>query len=81
MTNTQLLKILMLKKGIKQKQIAETLSITPQSVYRKVNGINEWKGSEITRIVEMLDLSREESDAIFFGKKVDFKSTTGCYDK
>ena len=63
------------------KQIAETLSITPQSVYRKVNGINEWKGSEITRIVEMLDLSREESDAIFFGKKVDFKSTTGCYDK
>lgn len=75
MTNTQLLKILMLKKGIKQKQIAESLSITPQSVYRKVNGINEWKGSEITRIVELLELSREESDAIFFGKGVDFKST------
>ena len=52
-------------------EIAEALGITRQGLYNKLNGEKEFKGSEIKIISQMLNLSANERDNIFFADFVD----------
>ena len=52
--------------GIKLKFICEKLGLSRQGLYKKMNGRSEFTVSETKEIQEILGLSNEERDAIFF---------------
>lgn len=51
--------------------IAESLGLTRQGFYNKLNGESEFKGSEIKKLSALLNLSTQEKEAIFFADYVD----------
>lgn len=53
------------KRGIKYKNIAEQLGITPNSFSRKVNGESELKLSEVEKLIQILGLNESEKKQIF----------------
>lgn len=55
--------------------LAESLGLTRQGFYNKLNGTSEFKGSEIKRLSAVLGLSDAEKDEIFFADYVDRNST------
>lgn len=57
--------------GCSKSEIAESLGITRQALYNKLNGENEFKSSEIRRLSEILCLTPDERDLIFFADYVD----------
>lgn len=62
--------------GRSKSEIAESLGITRQALYNKLNGENEFKSSEIRRLSEILSLTPEERDLIFFADYVDISANT-----
>ena len=65
--------------GLNRSEIAERLGLTRQGLYNKLNGTNEFKSSEIKLLSEILMLSPQERDYIFFADYVDgnvYTSTT-----
>lgn len=56
---------------ISRNTIAETLGITRQGLYNKLDGKKEFKVSEINLISKMLNLTSDERDTIFFSDFVD----------
>lgn len=60
------LKIKMLEKNIIDKQLITALGINESTFYKKVNGITEFKRSELIIIKLVLGLTSEEMDAVFF---------------
>lgn len=60
------------EKGVSRISIAEYLKISPTSLSYKINGIREFKGSEIFKICEFLGIA--EKEPIFFSNYVDYKS-------
>lgn len=60
------LKIKMLEKNIIDKQLITALGINESTYYKKVNGITEFKRSELIIIKLVLGLTSEEMDAVFF---------------
>ena len=62
------------KSGLPISFIAKKLSITREGLYKKINGDTEFKASEIVNISDILHLSIEERDAIFFASKCEFNS-------
>ncbi len=71
MTNTLKLKAVILEKGFTQEQIAEMLGMTIATFNYKVNNKSEFKASEIKKLAEILHLTAEEVNAIFFADKVE----------
>lgn len=71
MTDTGQLRSLIENSGIKYKFIAETMGITPYGLQRKIDGINEFKASEIAAFCEILNLGKSERDRIFFAQNVE----------
>lgn len=71
MTNTLKLKAVILEKGFTQEQIAEMLGMTIATFNYKVNNKSEFKASEIKKLGEILHLTAEEVNAIFFADKVE----------
>ena len=66
--NKAKLKSLMALHGDTNKDIAELLNLSEQSVSSKINeNGTEFKQGEIKKIIELYNLSPEECDAIFFG--------------
>lgn len=61
----------MAKAGLKYKFIAEELHITPYGLQKKIDNQTEFKGSEIGKLTEILNLSETERSNIFFAKKGD----------
>lgn len=53
--------------GIKKFRIAEALGVTGQTLRVKLAGDYEFKASEIKTLKDILHLTDEERDAIFFG--------------
>lgn len=51
--------------------IAESLGLTRQGLYNKLNGESEFKGSEIKKLSDLLNLSDQEKEDIFFADFVD----------
>ena len=51
--------------------IAEKMGLSRQSLYLKLNGLREFKASEMIKIFDILRLTSEEKNFIFFADKVD----------
>ncbi len=57
--------------GIKMSEAAERIGVTRQGFYNKLSGCTEFKSSEIRVLSDMLKLSSDERDQIFFRDYVD----------
>lgn len=66
MVNADLLKSKYVAKGFKQSDVAELLGITPQAFRAKIQNRKDFKGSEILKLIEGLDIKTEEIRPIFF---------------
>ncbi len=75
MTNTELLKTRISQSGLKLQHIAEQLGLTRFGLYKKLNGESEFRQSEIAKISELLGLTAENRDALFFDLEVEKNST------
>lgn len=71
MTNTQKLKGCITAAGYTQARVAEKLGISITALNNKINNKSEFTASEIATLAEMLHLSRDDVDEIFFKKQVD----------
>ena len=71
MTNTKEFEILLLRKGISKKFIAELLGKSLQTVYNKIHNVVDFTATEIMLICNSLQLSKDERDLIFFAEDVD----------
>ena len=67
MTNTSLLKKAIRKSGLKIRMIMDQLQIKSYSTLRdKIENRREFTASEIMKLCEILNLTAEEREAIFF---------------
>lgn len=64
------------KGGLSKGDIAKALGITPTTFSQKLGGKSDFTVSEAYQIYELLGLSRNEFDAIFYAPKVDDMPTT-----
>ena len=65
-TNTNLLRQKITESGYKLQYVAEQLSLTYFGFMKKVNNETEFKASEISTLKNLLHLTDEEANAIFF---------------
>lgn len=70
MTNTLELEIQMLKAGISKRDLAKALNISEMALFNKLRNVTEFKASEIVKISELLNLTSDVRDAIFFAQNV-----------
>ncbi len=72
MTDTNMLRAIIKKKGLKYTKIAEKLGITGYSLQKKIENKSEFKASEINKLCEILDIKLlQTKEALFFTKPVD----------
>lgn len=71
MTNTNLLREKIDDSGYKLRFIAGKLGITYQGFLKKINNETEFKATEIQNLKELLNLTDEERDKIFFTLSVE----------
>lgn len=57
--------------GLTKNAIAEGLGLTRQGLYNKLEGKNEFTGSELKRLSSLLSLNEREKEDIFFADYVD----------
>ena len=68
MTDTQLLEAMIERSGLKKCAISERVGIRPQALRAKVAGRYEFKQSEIAALTDILRLTDDEREQIFFAK-------------
>lgn len=66
MTNTKLLKEKIEQSGYKIKHVATQIGISYYGFLKKINNDTEFKVSEIQTLCDLLHLSNEEREKIFF---------------
>lgn len=71
MTNSLMFEMAILKAQITKSDIADALGISRVSLTRKINNVTEFKASEISLLKNILKLSDQERDKIFFANTVD----------
>lgn len=54
--------------GLKKSYIAQKLGLTPYGLAKKLNGATEFKASEIANISDVLNLTGEMREEIFFAQ-------------
>ncbi len=64
--NSNLLKAQIVLKDKKVPNIAIDLGISKTSLYRKLNGKSEFTRSEIVRLINILDIEKNNAIEIFF---------------
>lgn len=75
MVNREKLKAAIAASGVKRVAIAKRLGISLHALANKINGLSEFKLSEMLAIEDMLRLSTDETRAIFFEPCVESDST------
>lgn len=75
MTDTKKLKAMLVLKDYTLEKLAEALGITIATLSYKINNLRQFKTTEVQAIKEILNLTPEERDLIFFADDVDYKST------
>lgn len=75
MMKSNLLKSERVKLGITQKKVCEKLKIDVSTYSKKENGVIEFKASEIRALKNILKLTPEKIDDIFFDTNVALKAT------
>lgn len=71
MTHSAKLKGKIVESGLNQTWIAEQLGMTLATFNYKVNNKTEFKASEIKKLAEILHLTANEVNEIFFADKVE----------
>ncbi len=71
MTNTLKLKAAIAESGMNQEQIAKMLGVSLCTFNYKLNGVSEFKASEIKKLSELLCLNSDKVMQIFFTDDVD----------
>lgn len=66
MTDSEKLRAAIKLSGYKMVFLAEKLGITPQGFYKKVANRSEFKASEIHTLSQLLGLTPDAREAIFF---------------
>lgn len=66
MTDSKALRKIIESKGLKYKYIAEVLHLSPFGLQRKIDNVTEFKASEIKRLSQLLSLSANQQQKIFF---------------
>ena len=66
MTDSEALNKVIEKSGLKLTFIARALKLSREGFYKKLNNQTEFKASEIVKMQEILNLSNEQRDKIFF---------------
>lgn len=66
MTNERLLRDAINSKGYKLKFVADYIGITYQAFLNKISNKSDFRASEIQSLCELLDISGEMRDLIFF---------------
>ena len=75
MTNTKLLRWYIEQSGLKRTFVANKIGLTYQGYLNKESGRSEFTQSEIEGLCELLGVSGEDKERIFFAKIVDTGST------
>lgn len=57
--------------GLKQYKIAKLMGLSTYGLFKKITGVTEFKGSEIIKICEILNLDNKQRENIFFNQSVD----------
>ena len=70
MTDTEALKDLVKKSGLKYSHIASQLGITRFALQKKIENKTEFKASEIVALAEILKMTAGERNNIFLSKKM-----------
>lgn len=70
MLNNQLLNDRIEESKLSKNTIAEALGLSRQGLYNKLNGVREFKGSEIKKLIQLLELSDDDQRSIFFADDV-----------
>ena len=63
-----MLEIAITRSQISKRDLAKKLGISEQGLYNKLNGISEFKASEIRALSDESSLSSQEREEIFFAK-------------
>lgn len=66
MTDSEALNKVIENSGLKLTFIARALKLSREEFYKKLNNQTEFKASEIVKMQEILNLSNEQRDKIFF---------------
>lgn len=66
MTDSEALNRVIENSGLKLTFIARALKLSREGFYKKLNNQTEFKASEIVKMQEILNLSNEQRDKIFF---------------
>lgn len=66
MPNNELLQNKIDASGMTITAICDKASITRASFYNKITGKREWKASELKKICDTLNMTKEEFNVIFF---------------
>lgn len=77
MVDLILLKSTINNRGITIVSIARNIGLSREGLYLKLAGDAEFKASEIEKITSVLNLTKDERDAIFFAEEVESNSTKG----
>jgi len=75
MTNTKMLREKIENSGYKLRWLASQCGISYQALMNKVNNVSYFRAPEMKVLTELLHLSPEEADEIFFADEVDIEST------
>ena len=71
MTNVGLLKEKIADSGITVTAVCHKSGILRETLYNRFNGKGEFSASEITKLCNVLRLSKEDREAIFFAQEVE----------
>lgn len=71
MTDVGILNKTISDSGVTITFLAEKLGITREGLYKKLNGKTEFKASEIVKVQNVLKLTDEKRDEIFFAPEVE----------
>lgn len=74
--NNQLLNDRIEESKLSKNTIAEALGLSRQGLYNKLNGVREFKGSEIKKLIQLLELSDDDQRCIFFADDVGKNANT-----
>lgn len=76
MTDSVRLRNVIYESGLKYRFIAKVLHISPYGLSRKIDNVSSFRAPEIDALCDLLHLSKNERNEIFFAKKCDLKSTS-----
>jgi len=68
MTNTKMLEAAIALSGLPKNIIAEKIGISRSAFFKKMRNESEFKATEIVKLQELLALTTEERNHIFFAK-------------